>query len=68
MEQVHLRVRVQALEEVQEWVDLVGEGWAAPEPVQALEENAFVLSVELLYLMTLESLAPTSSVQNVAQK
>jgi hypothetical protein len=68
MGQALLEVVVQEQGEVQEWVDLVGEEWVVPEPVQALVENAFVLNVELLYLMKPESLAPTSSVQNAAQK
>ena len=45
-EQVHLRVLVQALEEVLEWVDHEGEERAVPGQVQALEENACVRSVE----------------------
>jgi len=59
---------VQEQEEVQEWVDLVEEGWAAPEPVQVRQENVCVQNVELLYLMKPESLVPTRSVQNAAQK
>jgi hypothetical protein len=68
MEQVHLGEVVQEQVEVREWADHEGEGWAAPEQVQVRMENAFVLNVELLYLMKPESLAPTSSVQNAAQK
>jgi hypothetical protein len=51
MEQVHLRVLVQALEEVQEWVDLGEEEWAAQEQVQAQQGSVSVLNVELSYLM-----------------
>ena len=51
MEQVHLRVLVQALEEVPEWVDLVREEWAAPEPVQVRLENVCVQNAEQLFLM-----------------
>jgi hypothetical protein len=42
MEQVHLGGAVQELEKVREWVDLVGKGWVAPGPMQALGENACV--------------------------
>ena len=67
-EQAHPEALVQEQAEVQEWVDLVGEEWAAPEPVQVRLENVCVQNVELLYLMKPESLAPTRSVQNAAQK
>jgi len=45
---------VREQEEVQEWVDLVGEEWAAPEPVQAQQGSVFVPNAELSYLMRLE--------------
>jgi hypothetical protein len=45
---------VQEQVKVQEWVDLVGEEWAAPEQVQALEENACVQNAEQLLLMKSE--------------
>jgi len=68
MEQVHLRVRVQALEEVLEWVDQEGEEWVAPEQVQALEGSVFVPNAELSHLMRLEFLALLSNVPNVGQR
>jgi len=40
--------------EVQEWVDLVGEEWAAPEPVQVRLENVCVQNAERLLLMKQE--------------
>jgi hypothetical protein len=55
MEQVLLEVVVQEQAEVQEWVDLVGEGWAAPEPVQVRQENVCVQNAERLLLMKWES-------------
>jgi len=67
-ELVHPGGVVQEQAEGREWVDLAGEEWAAREPVQALRENACALNVELLYLMKPESLVPTRSVQNAAQK
>ena len=42
---------VQEQAEVQEWVDLVGEEWAAPEPVQVRLENVCVQNAERLLLM-----------------
>jgi hypothetical protein len=45
---------VQEQVEVQEWVDLVGEKWVAPDQVQDPEENACVQSAERLLLMKLE--------------
>jgi hypothetical protein len=54
MEQVHLRVLVQALEEVPEWVGLVREEWVAPEQVQAQEGNVYVLNAARLLLMKQE--------------
>lgn len=68
MEQVHLRVLVQALEEVLEWVDHEGEERAAPEQVQAQLENASAPNVERLNLMRLEFLALLSNVPNVGQR
>ena len=40
--------------EAQEWVDLVGEEWAAPEPVQVRLENVCVQNAERLLLMKQE--------------
>ena len=68
MEQVHLRVLVQALEEVLEWVDHEGEERAAPEQVQAQQGSVFVPNAELLHLMRLEFLALLSNVPNVGQR
>jgi hypothetical protein len=68
MEQVHLRVLVQALEEVLEWVDHEGEERAAPEQVQAQLENASAPNVERLNLVRLEFLALLSNVPNVGQR
>ena len=51
MEQAHLRVLVQALGEVLEWVDHEGEERVAPERVQAREENASARNAERLLLM-----------------
>jgi hypothetical protein len=54
MEKVPPGGAVQGQVEVQEWVVPVGEEWVAPEPVQVLVENVFVLNVEQLLLMKLE--------------
>jgi len=68
MEQVHLRVRVQALEEVLEWVDQEGEERVALEQVQAQQGSVFVPNAELSHLMRLEFLALLSNVPNVGQR
>ena len=68
MEQVHLRVLVQALEEVLEWVDHEGEERAAPEQVQAQQGSVYVPNAELSFLMRLEFLALLSNVPNVGQR
>jgi len=68
MEQVHLRVRVQALEEVLDRVDQEGEEWVAPEQVQAQQGSVFVPNAELSHLMRLEFLALLSNVPNVGQR
>jgi hypothetical protein len=68
MEQVHLRVLVQALEEVLEWVDQEGEERVAPEQVQAQQGSVFVPNAELSHLMRLEFLALLSNVPNVGQR
>jgi hypothetical protein len=68
MEQVHLRVLVQALEEVLEWVDHEGEERAAPEQVQVQEGSVFVPNAELSHLMRLEFLVLLSNVPNVGQR
>jgi hypothetical protein len=51
MEQAHLGGVVQGQAEVQEWVDLVGEGWAAPEREQVLGENVSARSAEQRFPM-----------------
>jgi hypothetical protein len=68
MEQAHLRVLVQALEEVLEWVDHEGEERVAPERVQAQQGSVFVPNAELSQLMRLEFLALLSNVPNVGQR
>jgi hypothetical protein len=67
-EQAHPEVLVQEQAEVQEWVDLVGEEWAAPEPVQVRLENALVLNVERVSPMKPEYPVTTKAVQNVVQR
>jgi len=37
--------------EAQGWVEVGGEEWVAPEPVQVLMENALVLNAERPFLM-----------------
>jgi hypothetical protein len=59
---------VQEQAEVPEWVDLVREGWVAPEQVQALEGSASARNAGLLFLMRPESPVTTKAVQNVAQR
>ena len=54
MEQVLPGVAVLVGAEVLEWVDLVREGWAAPEPVQVRQENVCVQNAERLLLMKSE--------------
>ena len=68
MEQAHLRVLVQALEEVLEWVDHDGEERVAPERVQAQQGSVFVPNAELSQLMRLEFLALLSNAPNVGQR
>jgi hypothetical protein len=68
MEQAHLRVLVQALEEVLEWVDHEGEERVAPERVQTQQGSVFVPNAELSQLMRLEFLALLSNVPNVGQR
>jgi hypothetical protein len=46
MEKVHPGEVAQGQEEVPEWVDFAGEEWAAPELVQAPEENVCVQNAE----------------------
>ena len=65
MGQVLLEVVVQEQAEVQEWVDLAGEGWEDREPVQALRENASVLSVGLRFPMRSEFPVLTKNAPNV---
>ena len=52
-EQVHLRVLVQVLVEVPEWVELAEGEWVAQEQVQAQQENVFVPDAVLPYPMRL---------------
>ena len=59
---------VQEQAEVQEWVDLVEEGWAAPEPVQVRQENVCVRNAELSHLMRLEFPVTKRIVLNVGQR
>ena len=54
MELVHPEALVQEQAEVQEWVDLGEEEWAAPEQGQVLWENACVQNAERLLLMKQE--------------
>jgi hypothetical protein len=68
MEQVHLRVLVQALEEVLEWVDHEGEERVAPEQVQAQQGSVFVPNAELSHLMRLEFPVTKRIVLNVGQR
>jgi len=67
-EKVHPGVVVREQEEVQEWVDLVEEEWAAPEPVQAQQGSAFVRNAELSHLMRLEFPVTKRIVLNVGQR
>ena len=53
-ELVHPGGVVQEQEGVAEWVDREGEGWMAPEQVQALEENVCVQNAKRLLLMKQE--------------
>jgi hypothetical protein len=68
MERVHLGVAALEAAEVQEWVDLVREEWAAQEQVRVRMENASVRNAARLYLMRLEFLALLSNVPNVGQR
>lgn len=65
MELVHFGGVVQEQGEAQEWVDLVGEEWAAPERVQVRMENACVQNAGLSVLMRPESHASIRAAQNV---
>jgi hypothetical protein len=56
-EKVHPGVVVREQAEVQEWVELGEEEWAAPERVQVRMENALVLNAERLLHMKSEHLA-----------
>jgi hypothetical protein len=67
-EQDHRGEAVRGQVEVQEWVDLAGEEWVAPEPVQAHVENAFVLSAGLLFLMRSESPVPIRIAPSAGQR
>jgi hypothetical protein len=68
MEKVHPEVVAQGQEEVQEWVDLVGEEWGAPEPVQVQQGSAFVPNAELSYLMRPEFPVIRKIAPNVEQR
>ena len=54
MERVHPGVVVREQEGVLRWVELDGEGWEAPEPVQVPEENACARNAERPLLMKQE--------------
>jgi len=54
--------------EVQEWVGLAGEEWAAQEPVQAQQGSVFVPNAELSHLMRLEFPVTKRIVLNVGQR
>ena len=68
MEQAHLGAVVQEQVEVQEWVGLGWEEWAAPEQVQVQQGSASVLNAELSHLMRLEFPVPTRIAPNVEQR
>jgi len=59
---------VQEQAEVPEWVDLVREGWVAPEQVQALEGNASARNAGLLFLMRPEFPVTIRTVPNVVRR
>jgi hypothetical protein len=67
-EQARREALVQEQAEVQEWGDLVGEEWAAPEPVQVRQENVCVQNAELSHLMRLEFPVTKRIVLNVGQR
>ena len=67
-EQVHREEVVRGRVEVQEWVDLVGEEWAAPEPVQVRQENVCVQNAERLLLMKSERPVTRKIARNAGQK
>ena len=67
-ELVHPGGVVQEQAQVLEWVDLAGEGWAAPEPVQVRQENVCVQNAERLLLMKWESPVPTRIAPSVEQR
>ena len=59
---------VQEQAEVQEWVDLAGEEWAAPGRVQVRAENACVQNAERLLLMKSEHPVTLWNVPNAEQR
>jgi hypothetical protein len=67
-EQAHPGGAVLEQGEAQEWVDPVGEEWAAPERVQVRMENALVLNVERVSLMKWMSPVIIGNAPNVGQK
>jgi len=67
-EKAHPGVVVREQAEVQEWVDLVGEEWVAPEQVQAQQGSASVPNAELSHLMRLEFPVTKRIVLNVGQR
>jgi hypothetical protein len=68
MEQAHLRVLLQALVEVPEWVEREREGWVVPKQVKSLKENACVQTVGRLFLMNSESPVTLRNAQNAVQR
>jgi hypothetical protein len=67
-ELVHPGGVVQEQAEVQEWVELGEEEWAAPEPVQVRMENALVLNAERVSLMKWGCPVIIGNAQNAGQK
>jgi hypothetical protein len=64
-EQAHPGGAVPEQGEVQEWADLVGEGWAAPEREQVLGENVSARSAEQRFPMRPEFLVLIKNAPNV---
>lgn len=67
-EKAPLGVAALVLEEVQEWVDLVGEEWVALVQVQDLGENVCVQNVERLLLMKSEPPVPIRIAPSAGQR
>jgi hypothetical protein len=68
MERVHLGEVVQEQAEVQEWVGLAGEEWAAQEPVQVPAESVSALSAGRSSPMKQAFPVTTKIVLNVGQQ